>query len=123
MSDVGVFGTIVEVAGALSAAAAAISLAWRKRSRWQPPEEVVPAAVSRFSSLVSMVFIGLIFVFGNRIGLIPLASVTVVLLLVAIFALLRTMDLNIRFAGDYNAQGEQRRVLGGDEYTKEANGI
>jgi hypothetical protein len=68
MSQFGVFANIVATAGSLSAAAGAISLAFLKRSKWQPPEEAVPAAVPRVSALISMVFIALIYVFGPKMG-------------------------------------------------------
>jgi hypothetical protein len=83
MTDYGVFGNIVATAGCLAAAAAAVTLSWMKRVRWQPPEEALPKVGSRVAGLIAMVFIAYIYVFGEKFGLTYLAIGSVVLLLLS----------------------------------------
>jgi hypothetical protein len=87
MKDFGIFAFLVTIVTSLAAAAGAIRLAFMKRTKWQPPEEVVASGTSRLASLLAMVFIALLFVFGARVGLAPLGGITVLLFVIAIVAL------------------------------------
>jgi hypothetical protein len=49
MSKYGVFGHLVMVGASLASAAGALRLAFMKRSKWQPPEEALPAVAARFA--------------------------------------------------------------------------
>jgi hypothetical protein len=124
MKDYGVFANLVAMAGCLASAAAAITLAFMKRSRWQPPEEALPAVASRFASLLAMIIIALLYVFAARIGLIPLAILTVAFFAITIICLTTAINTNIKYSFYYplysaNIDGSGR-VLGGDELTPEA---
>jgi hypothetical protein len=123
MSQFGEFAGIVATAGSLSAAAGAISLAFLKRAKRQPPEEAVPAAVSRVSALIAMVFIALIYVFGAKIGLVPLGVITLACLLLALWSLITAVQTNTTYSFFYPERAEANRKLGGDTLTDEASTI
>lgn len=121
MKDFGVFAFLVAIVTSLAAAASAIMLAFMKRAKWQPPEEVVASGTSRLASLMAMVFIALLFAFGARIGLVPLGVITVSLFLIAIVALTMTISTNIKYSYYYPAaKNEPNRKLGGSVLTPEA---
>jgi Na+(H+)/acetate symporter ActP len=123
MTDYGVFANIVAIAGSLASAAAAIGLAFKKRSKWQPPEEALPAVAARFASLLTMIVIALLYVFGARIGLTWLAVVTAAFFIIAIISLTVAIKTNITYSFYYPDNDEQSRKLGGDVLTQEAAGI
>jgi hypothetical protein len=123
MSDYGAFANVVGIAGSLAAAASAITLAFKKRARWQPPEETVPAAVARISSLIAMVFVGLIYVFAKSIGALALAVIAVVCLAVSVYALIQAIKTNGTYSFYYPQDTEANRKLGGDALTAEASNI
>ena len=87
MNDYGVFAQIVAIAGTLASAVAAITLAFMKRAKWQPPEEALPSVASRFAALLAMVVLALLYVFGPRVGLVPLGIVTVLFFAIALVSL------------------------------------
>jgi len=120
MADYGVFGNLVTTAGCLAAATGAIALSWMKRANWQPPEEALPKVGARFSSLVAMVFIAIIYVFSPTMGLPYLAGLSGMLLLVALVALSITILTNIKYSFHYPSRAEQNRLLGGSVLTAEA---
>jgi hypothetical protein len=119
-TDYGVFAQIVGIAGSLASAAAAIRLAFMKRSKWQPPEEAVPAGASRLAALVAMVFIALLYVFGARLGDVRLGIITVILLAIAILSLVIAIRTNIVNSYYYPNNDEASRKLGGTTLTDEA---
>jgi hypothetical protein len=122
--DYGVSAQLVAVAGSLAAAAAAISLAWMKRTKWQPPETTLPQASSRMASLIAMVCIAILYVFASRIGIVYLALVTVVFLLIGIVALVITIGTNVKYSFYFPLpQQESNRILGGSTLTPEAQRI
>jgi energy-coupling factor transporter transmembrane protein EcfT len=123
MSDYGAFANVVGVAGSLAAAVGAITLAFKKRTRWQPPEECVPAAVARVSSLIAMVFVALIYVFAKAIGPFILAVLAIVCLIIAMYALIQALTTNVRYSFFYPNSEETNRKLGGSELTPEAANI
>jgi hypothetical protein len=124
MKDFGVFAFLVAIVTSLAAAASAIRLAFMKRTTWQPPEEVVASGASRLASLMAMVFISLLFVFGARIGLTALGITTVLLLLIAIVALTMAISTNVKYSYYYPAtKSEANRKLGGSVLTSEAANI
>lgn len=124
MTEFGFLSNLVAIAGCLAAATTAIALAWMKRVKWQPPEEVLPKIGSRFSGLVAMVVVALIYVFGKRIGLEMLAVVNLILLLVAIVALSVTITTNVKYSFYYpKGREEKNRLLGGGILTEEAREI
>ncbi len=124
MSDYGAFASVVGIAGSLAAAAGAITLAFKKRARWQPPEETVPTAVARVSGLIAMVFIALIYVFAKAIGAFGLAVLAISCLAVTIYALIEALKTNVTYSFYYpNDNNEANRKLGGDVLTPEAAGI
>ena len=121
MSEYGVFADVVAAAGALSSAAAAITLAFMKRTKWQPPEEALPAVASRFAALLAMIIIALLYVFSARLGLNMLAIVTVVFFLIAILALWVVISNSINHSYYFPAtEIEANRKLGGNALTPEA---
>jgi hypothetical protein len=120
MSEYGVFAQIVAIAGALASAAAAIGLAFMKRAKWQPPEEALPAVASRFAALLAMIVIGLLYVFGPRIGLVALAVITVLFFTIAIVSLVIAIKTNITYSFYYPDGDEKNRKLGGNTLTEEA---
>jgi hypothetical protein len=120
MSNYGVFAQIVAIAGSLASAAAAIRLAFMKRSKWQPPEESLPTAATRFATLIAMVIVALLYVFGARVGLVWLAIVTVVFLVTAIISLTLAIRTNIKYSFYYPRRDEKSRKLGGEVLTEEA---
>jgi hypothetical protein len=120
MSDYGVFANIVATAGTLAAAAAAITLAFQKRSRWQPPEESVPAGVSRVSALIAMIFIAIIYMFARSLGPGLLAILSVVCVIAAVGALMVAIYVNTTFSFHYPSDAEADRKLGGNILTEEA---
>jgi hypothetical protein len=121
MKDFGVFAFLVAIVSSLAAAAGAIRLAFMKRTKWQPPEEAVAKGTSRLASLMTMVFIALLFTFGARIGLVPLAVITVSCFLIAVIALMMTINTNTKYSYFYPDPGnEANRKLGGSVLTPEA---
>jgi hypothetical protein len=120
MSEYGVFANVVATAGSLAAAAAAITLAFKKRAKWQPPEETVPAAVSRVSGLIAMIFIALIYVFAKDLGRIWLAVIALVFLAATVYTLTVTIRVNTTFSFYYPGMKEEDRKLGGDVLEDEA---
>jgi hypothetical protein len=64
-TDYGVFAKIVAVSGTILAAGSAIGLGWRRRAKWEPIEQDVPAGPQKVGSLVSAVSIALLFAFLN----------------------------------------------------------
>jgi hypothetical protein len=121
MNDFGVFAFLVAIVSSLAAAAGAIMLAFMKRAKWQPPEEVVAKGTSRLASLMTMVFIALLFAFGTRIGLVLIGIITVAFFLIAIIALTMTISTNINYSYFYPAaKNEANRKLGGSVLTPEA---
>jgi len=63
--DYGVFANVVAVSGTIIAAGSAIGLGWRRRAKWEPIEQDVPAGPQKVGSLISAVIIALIFVTWN----------------------------------------------------------
>ncbi|GEM_PF-4367761 len=121
MNDYGVFANLVTVAASLASAAAAVRLAFMKRSRWQPPEEAVPAAVSRFAALLAMIVIALLYVFGRKVGQVALACITILLFVIAVVCLIVALRTNVRYSFYYPKRNhETDRKLGGDVLTEEA---
>jgi hypothetical protein len=121
MKDYGVFAQIVAIAGSLASAVAAITLAFMRRARWQPPEEALPAVAARFAALLSMVILALLYVFGLRIGLIPVACSAVGFFVIAVICLLTAITTNITFSFHYPDDGqESSRKLGGNVLTAES---
>jgi hypothetical protein len=120
VSDYGAFANLVGVAGSLAAATGAITLAFKKRARWQPPEEAVPAAVARVSALIAMVFIALIYVFARQIGAFGLAVLAILCLIGATYSLIQAVTTNVKYSFYYPGNDEGSRKLGGSELTSEA---
>jgi hypothetical protein len=121
MNKYGVFANVVTVAASLASASAAVRLAFMKRSKWQPPEEAVPAAVSRFAALLAMIFIALLYVFGSHVGQVALALITVALFVVAVVCLTIALRTNVKYSFYYPKRNhEVDRKLGGDILTEEA---
>src|SRR5262249_11274209 len=126
MSDYGQFANVVGIAGSLAAAAGAITLAFQKRARWQPPEETLPAATARVSGLIVMVFIALIYVFAKAMGALALAIIAVLCLAVALAALIDAIRVNVTYSVYYpkgDGKNEKNRKLGGSAFTAEAEAI
>lgn len=121
MSKYGVFANLVAVGASLASAAGALRLAFMNRSKWQPPEEAVAAAASRFAALLAMVVIALLYVFGPAIGQIALGVTTVVLFIIAVLCLGVAINTNIQYSFYYPKVGREKdRKLGGNVLTEEA---
>lgn len=123
MSDFGLFANIVAIAGSLAATTGALRIAWMKRAKWQPPEEAVPGAVGKIASLFSMVFVGLLYVYGSsEIGQGWLAIISIIGLIFAIIFLSVTIYFSVKYTFTITQKGKDR-VLGGGELTVEAKKI
>ena len=68
MSDYGAFKDIVANAGTIMAMAAAIGLAWRGRSKWEPAEDDVPKAPQKVAGLLSALAITAIWTAYQDVG-------------------------------------------------------
>jgi hypothetical protein len=124
MNKYGVFANLVTVAASLASASGAVRLAFMKRSKWQPPEEAVSGAVSRFAALLAMVVIALLYVFGSEIGQIVLGSITVGLFAIALICLMVALRTNVKYSFYYPKRNQETdRILGGDVLTNEATRI
>lgn len=123
MNKFGVFANVVAIAGALAAAAAAISLAFLKNAKWRPPEEAIPAVVPRLSALASMIFIAIIYVFGAEIGKLGLGIIAGILLALTIWCLTVAIHINTSFSFYYPRTKKDARKLGGSVLTDEAAAI
>ena len=120
----GVFANIVAAAASLASATAAVRLAFMKRSKWQPPDEAVPAAVSRFAALLAMIVIALLYVFGPQMGQVALGLTTVALFFVAVVCLMIALRTNVTYSFYYPKRNhEADRKLGGDTLSEEAQRI
>src|SRR5262249_1571193 len=84
------------------------------------PEETVPAGVARLSSLIAMVFVGVIYVFAKDIGAVILAVIAVGCLVIAIYALTQAIQTNTTYSFYYPEDKEADRKLAGDTLTPEA---
>ncbi len=124
MTDYGVFANIVAAAGCLTAAAGAIGFSWLKRAKWQPPEEIVPAAVSRLTGLLSSVAIACLYVFGRSWGAPVLGIMAATLAFIAVVALYISIRTNVKYSFYYPLPAiEKNRILGGSKLTQEARKI
>jgi hypothetical protein len=121
LNKYGIFADVTGTALALAAAAGAISLAWTKRTKWQPPEEAVPNATARLASLGAMVALALIYAFGSTVlGFRGLAILAVAAFSIALLALACTIYLSIT-RSFLRANG--KRTVGGFRLTEEAEQI
>ena len=121
MSEYGVFANVVATAGALSSAAAAVTLhAFHEAVEVAAaPEEALPALASRFAALLAMVVIALLYVFGPRIGPYALGNLTVLFFAIAIVALWVVVTNSIKHSYYYPPEEiEANRKLGGDVLTR-----
>lgn len=124
MTDYGVLANIVGTVTSLAAAGGAITLAFTKRAKWQPPEEAVPKAVSRVAGLVTMVGVALLYAFSTTLGVGWLAAITVGGLALTVGALSVAITTNIKHACYWPEDPiEANRHLGGDVLTGEASRI
>ncbi len=121
MTDYGEFANLVATVTSLVAAGAAITLAFTKRSKWQPPEEAVSAAVSRIAALMTAIGIAFLYVFASKMQSGALAIVSACLFAATLLAVLVAISVNIRRSFYYPAiRVEENRVLGGSKLTPEA---
>lgn len=67
VTDYGVFGSVVSVAGTIVAMGTALTLGWKGRARWEPVEEDVPRAPQKVASLVAALIVVLIWAQLNDI--------------------------------------------------------
>jgi hypothetical protein len=124
----GSLADMVQNGGFLLAATLALSLGWMKRSgsSWVPPEEAVPKATTRFASLLTSVLLALLYVFLRQPErIVILASVTVVLLVIALIGLLSTIYIIKTYGFETtsrNWRGKEVKTikLGGSELTHDA---
>lgn len=124
MTDYGVFANLVGTVSSLVAAGAAMTIAFTKRTQWQPPEEAVPLAVSRMAGLVSMIGVALLYAFSSQLGPLWLAIITGASFFMALSSLLVAIRTNINHAYYFPPQRtESNRRLGGHTLTKEAASI
>jgi hypothetical protein len=124
MTDYGVFANLVATVTSLAAAAGAVILAFTKRSRWQPPEEAVPAAVSRMAALAAMLGIALLYVYATKLGTGRLAIIAVAGFAIALVSLIVAIKTNINYSFYYPAERkEENRRLGGNRLTSEAHSL
>jgi hypothetical protein len=119
--EYGPFANIVALAGCIIAAAMAIALAWVRGAKWQPPEEELPGATTKFSALVCGVAIAILYVIGQKeLGIGGLARLAGWSVGLAVVALLTTVYVNTV----YSYQGQSgARILGGYRLTGEAKSI
>jgi hypothetical protein len=59
-SDYGTLAPLVKSVGWLLSAAAAISLGWRRRAKWEPAEEDIPLGPARVGGLIAAVLLAII---------------------------------------------------------------
>jgi len=124
MTEYGVFANLVGTVSSLVAAGAAMTIAFTKRTQWQPPEEAVPLAVSRMAGLVSMIGVALLYAFSTQMGSLWLAVVTGASFLIAMSSLLVAIRTNINHSYYFpSTRAESNRRLGGDTLTREAASI
>jgi hypothetical protein len=115
---------MVSGVASLAAAGAAITATFTKRAKWQPPEEVVPSAVSRLSALLTAVGIANLWAYRADLGEGWLSVIAVVGFAVALSALTVAIRTNIECSYFYPAQRtEKNRKLGGDQLTAQAKNI
>lgn len=121
MNKYGEFANIVAIAGALASTAAAISLAFMKRAKWQPPTEAVSSGTSRLAMLMAMIGTALLYVFGAEIGKAWLAAITVGLFVGGLTSLVAAIFANTSYSFYYPLPPvEKNRTLGGSTLTSEA---
>ncbi|EKY30390.1 hypothetical protein HMPREF0185_00441 [Brevundimonas diminuta 470-4] len=124
MIEYGVFAQMVAGGSAALAATTALSVMFLKRSRWQPPKQSVPDGVARVASLISVVFVVLIWAYRNEMGREWIAVTAVSCAIITVIALAVTIKTNTRHAYYYPAEEiERNRLLGGHALTEEANEI
>jgi hypothetical protein len=70
-----------------------------------------------------MVVLALLYVFGPRVGLVPLGIVTVLFFAIALVSLMIAIKTNIKYSFYYPDNAETNRKLGGSELTTEAVSI
>src|SRR5690242_10309452 len=56
------FDHVIAAVGGLMSLGAGIGLAWRKRTRWEPPEEELPSAPQKYGALSAAVLSGLAYI-------------------------------------------------------------
>jgi hypothetical protein len=124
MSHYGPLADMVSGVASLAAAGAAVTATFTKRAKWQPPEEVVPSAVSRLSALLTAVGIANLWAYRADLGVGWLSVIAVGGVAIALLALTMAIRTNIECSYFYPAQRtEKNRKLGGDELTAQAQKI
>jgi hypothetical protein len=124
MSHYGPLADLVTGVISLAAASASIIATFTKRAKWQPPEEIVPSAVSRLSALLTAVGIANLWAYREQLGVGWLSAITVGGVAVSLVALTVAIHTNIECSYFYPAQKtEKNRKLGGDKLTAQAQKI
>ncbi|MGU3468826.1 hypothetical protein ACLBXO_28675 [Methylobacterium sp. C33D] len=125
MADYGALGDVVAASGSLIGAATAIGLAWKRRSKWMPPEEAVPDATAKVSSLICAVAVGIIYINRIKIGPESMSAISIVCLISALLCLIVSIFINTVYSFEYYASNDDRksRILGGLRLTREARHI
>jgi hypothetical protein len=88
-ADYGALTDVVTTAGSIMAAAGAISLAWRGRTRWEPSEQDLPKGGQKVGALIAAVLIVVAWAsFRDASSTSNLNRLTIISAAVALFALL-----------------------------------
>jgi hypothetical protein len=124
MADYGALGDVVAVSGSLIASASAIGLGWMRRTKWLPPEEVVPGGTAKISALICAVVIGLLYASRTQVGFASLSWIAGACLAIAVIALLASVFVNTTYSFTRRPRGRPpSRILGGWTLTEEASSI
>jgi hypothetical protein len=121
-SKYGALADIVTASGSIMAAAAAIALAWRGRTKWEPSEEDVPEAGQKVGALVAATTIVLMWSEMNDPQDGPTLDKIIATLTVgtAILFLTYTFLVGLQTYRLYPGLKEEVRIIGGFRLTQQA---
>lgn len=126
MNNYGIFTNIVANAGAIMAVVAALGLAWRGRTKWEPSEEDVPKAPQKVAGLLSAVAIAVVWASFQQPEHAPVLSMlaltlglaALVCLCAYVFLVASLTYSQVRSKGPKVV--DQHNIIGGFRYTEQS---
>ncbi|MGE0601405.1 MAG: hypothetical protein AB7J35_18315 [Dehalococcoidia bacterium] len=125
MSDFGSFSSLVATAGTIVSAGAAITLAWRGRTDWEPSEQDISTGAQKVGALAAAVLMVVLWASRKELGSSRLGLVAVALVLICIVSLVAYGFLiaSYTFEEEITDDGvttRKRKVIGGFRLTPHA---
>src|SRR3989442_10374422 len=129
MKDYGIFTNIVANAGAIIAMAAAMGLAWRGRTKWEPSEDDVPKAPQKVAGLLSAVAITVIWaslqepMYTSVLSKLSLGLGLGAVISLCLYVFLVSTQTYVRVRAQGRRTVNQQNIIGGFNLTEESRQI